>query len=303
MQEKFPIVQLPARSLWCLQYPLDVAKLPGGEYDDLIAQVKAARHYYQYPSLSAPQIGWNVQMFTLFDDRVYINPVNLDLEAWKAEAQQRQMDWVDYEELKMKELREKGLTGFAWEPCASSGFLMHYIERPLTVHIRALNERGEPVEATLDGMRGRMALHEMDHLFGVLFTRRVVDTDHVVPLEGFTKMSDWSDDYPSLEARSTFLYTIFTPPYHFTTDSVTDGNLLDRKFEDGIYPGCEHDRQLRIETAAMEAVQRQTWRAEKERQRQELQRQNGAEGTEREPPEALHHEEADELHSCRANLP
>lgn len=268
VQEKYPIVQLPARSLWCKQYALDPRRVREGEYDELISQVKAARHYYQYPSLSAPQNGWNVQMFTLFDNSVYINPVNLDEEEWKAEAARQKVPWIAYEEEKMRELRAAGKTGFAWEPCASSGFMLHYIERPLTVRIRALDEHGKEFTTQLDRMRGRMALHELDHLQGVLFTRRVVDTDHVVPMEGFVTMSDWSDDYPSLEARSTFLYTIFTPPYHFVTDAVEDGNLLDRKFEDGIYPGCEQDRQQRIESAALEELQRKAWRSEKKKQQQ-----------------------------------
>lgn len=259
----YPIIQLPARSLWCRQYALDARRVAQGEYAGLISQVKEARHYYQYPSMSAPQTGWNVQMFTLFDNSVFINPVNLDEVAWRAEAAQQGMSWVAFEEEKMRELRAEGLTGFAWEPCASSGFLLHYIERPLTVRVRALDEHGKAFTVTLDKMRARMSLHELDHLQGVLFTRRVVDTDHVVPMEGFVTMSDWSDDYPSLEARSTFLYTIFTPPYRFVSDSVPDGNLLDRKFEDGIYPGCEQDRQQRIELTAMEEIQRNAWRKEK----------------------------------------
>ncbi|KAG5487517.1 hypothetical protein LSCM1_07473 [Leishmania martiniquensis] len=261
--ETYPIIQLPARSLWCRQYPLDARHVAQGEYTGLVSKVKEARHYYQYPSMSAPQTGWNVQMFTLFDDSVFINPVNLDEEAWRAEAAQLGMPWLAFEEKKMCELRAKGQTGFAWEPCASSGFMLHYIERPLTVHVRALDEHGRTFAVTLDKMRARMALHELDHLQGVLFTRRVVDTNHVVPMEGFVSMSEWSDDYPSLEARSTFLYTTFTPPYHFTTDSVPDGNLLDRRFEDGIYPGCEQDRQQRIELRALEESQRDAWQREK----------------------------------------
>ncbi|KAG5507919.1 hypothetical protein JIQ42_07213 [Leishmania sp. Namibia] len=261
--ETCPIIQLPARSLWCRQYPLDARRVAQGEYAGLVSKVKEARHYYQYPSMSAPQTGWNVQMFTLFDNSVFINPVNLDEEAWRAEAAQLGMPWVAFEEKKMCELRAKGQTGFAWEPCASSGFMLHYIERPLTVRVRALDENGQVFTVTLDRMRARMALHELDHLQGVLFTRRVVDANHVIPMEGFLTMSDWSDDYPSLEARSTFLYTIFTPPYHFASDSVPDGNLLDRRFEDGIYPGCEQDRQQRIELTAMEENQRNAWRREK----------------------------------------
>ncbi|RNF01965.1 metalloprotease-like protein [Trypanosoma rangeli] len=259
-----PIVQLPARSLWCKQYPLDPALVRSGEFADMIERVQAARHYYQYPSLCAPQIGWNVQMFTLFDGTVFINPVNVDiLEEEAASRSGRPM--VEAEAQWVTRCRKEGKTCFAWEPCASCCFLMHYIERPATVRLRAIGADGHLFEVTLDKMRARMALHEMDHLGGVLFTRRIPDTNHVVPLEGFSTMSDWSDDYPSLEARSTYLYTTYTPPYTFLTDNVEDAQLLDRKFEDGIYPGCEHDRRMRIENAALEELQRAQWRMEKTR--------------------------------------
>lgn len=260
-----PIVQLPARSLWCKQYPLDPAQVRRGEFAEMIGRVQAARHYYQYPSLCAPQIGWNVQMFTLFDGTVFINPVNLDALEVEAEAKKSGVSLVEAEAQWMLQKRREGKTCFAWEPCASCCFLMHYIERPTTVRLRAIDADGNPLEVTLEKMRARMALHELDHLGGVLFTRRIPDTNHVVPLEGFSTMSDWSDDYPSLEARSTYLYTTFTPPHTFVTDIVEDAQLLDRKFEDGVYPGCELDRRMRIENAALEELQRAQWRMEKER--------------------------------------
>ncbi|RNF20740.1 metalloprotease-like protein [Trypanosoma conorhini] len=260
-----PIVQLPARSLWCKQYPLDPALVRTGEFAEMIERVRAARHYYQYPSLCAPQIGWNVQMFTLFDGTVFINPVNVDVLEEEEAAGRGGGPVVEAEARWVARCRQEGKTCFAWEPCASCCFLMHYIERPATVRLRAIGADGRPFEVTLDKVRARMALHELDHLGGVLFTRRIPDTNHVVPLEGFSTMSDWADDYPSLEARSTYLYTTYTPPYTFLTDNVEDAQLLDRKFEDGIYPGCEHDRRMRIESAAFEELQRAQWRMEKTR--------------------------------------
>lgn len=280
----FPVIQLPARSLWCHQFPIpkqdlvlktqgNFSSLDNSDADssvsavaEMIQRVKDTRHYYQYPSLSAPQIGWNVQMFTLFDNSVYINPVCLDTMEWKEEADKKGVPYPLYEKEKLLSLRSKRQTCFAWEPCASCAFLMHYIERPLTCRIQALNEKGELVVETLEGMKGRMTWHELDHLQGTLFSRRAVDANHVVPLEGFCSMSDWSDDYPSLEARSTFLYTLFTPPFSFVSYGVDDANLLDRHLEDGVYPGKERDAQMRIEHAAMEQVMRTRWQQERNRQ-------------------------------------
>lgn len=240
---EYPIIQLPARNLWCKQFPISLDELGNGVYDELIKKVKATRKYYQYPSISAPQIGWNARMFTLFDDEVFINPEVLSTvktECW------------------------------CWEPCASCAFLMHYIKRPKQVTIKFVNEEGKEVVKTYEKMRARMILHEMDHLDGVLFTRRIPDTHHVVPLDGFNYMSDWPDDYPSLEARSTFMYTTFTPPYSFETDEVYDSNMLDRKFEDGVYPGHEHDMAARINTTAHAETQRELWLREKAKYAEEV---------------------------------
>lgn len=263
VEDNYPVVQLPARTLWCQPFPLDPKDLASGELDHMIARVHATRTYYQYPSMCAPQIGWNVRLFTLFDGRVFVNPVDVDAEDRAMAARSANMSVTAYDELAMARMRGEGKTCFTWEPCASCCFVMHYIERPRTVRIRALDAMGKPFEVTLDGMLARMALHEFDHMNGVLFTRRAVDASHVLPLDGFCSMSDWSDDYPSLEARSTFLYNIFTPPYSFEAYSVQDGNLLDRKYEDGVYPGWEHDRQMRIQNAAHDMLLRNRYRAEK----------------------------------------
>lgn len=270
----YPVVQLPARSLWCKQFPLskdELLKDDEGCISSMMQKLKDTRHYYQYPSLSAPQIGWNVQVFTLFDNSIYVNPICLETMEWEEEAEKKGILFSQYEAEKMRELRQKGKTCFAWEPCASCSFLLHYIERPLTCHIQALNEKGDKITTqTLEGMKARMAWHEMDHLQGILFSRRTIDANHIVPLEGFCTMSDWSDDYPSLEARSTFLYTCFTPPFTFTSYGVEDANLLDRHLEDGIYPGVEREEQLRTEVAALEQLNRDRWRREKQRQAEKV---------------------------------
>lgn len=286
----YPVVQLPARSLWCRHSSLSKDfLLPGGDLDGSIAsmiqKVKDTRHHYQYPSLCAAQVGWNVPLFTLYDGSVFINPVCLDTLEWSEEAESRGIPYAAYESQKMSELRAKGKTCFAWEPCASCAFLLHYIERPLTCHIEALDEKGQSFTEVLEGIRGRMAWHEMDHIQGILFSRRAVDADHVVPLEGFCSMSDWSDDYPSMEARSTFLYTCFTPPFQFSSYGVEDANLLDRHLEDGVYPGREHDEALRLEHAAVDQLLRDRWRREK-KQQSERSASMHLEGMEEGPPAA-----------------
>lgn len=274
---EFPIVQLPARSLLSRQTPLNITSLKQGEYDDLIDQLLASRKHYQYPSLSAPQIGWNVRVFVMFDGSVWVNPkileVNCAMPTDGAEVEPGVLSASTEEsggvgagsEPYRAVRRQPAENCWAWEPCASCAFLMHYIERPGTCRVRGYNRNGEEVERVVDGMLARFIQHEMDHMDGVLFTRRIPNTSHVVLADGFSTMSDWCDDYPSLEARSTFLYTTFTPPYTFLTESVHDAYVLDRKFEDGIYPGHEMDRQLRVENLAFEELQRMQWQDVKQK--------------------------------------
>jgi len=44
------------------------------------------------------------------------------------------------------------------------------VSRPMEIEIKALNEKGEPVELKLNGLLARSVLHEIDHLNGILFT-------------------------------------------------------------------------------------------------------------------------------------
>ena len=233
---KYPIVALPSRSFFERQGSIDLNELRRGVSDDMLKQLKESRKYYQYPSLSAPSIGWNAQVFTLFDDSIFINPEIIG-------GNNKALTTVD-EVRKFSGVAdiatgEKPPQCWTWEPCASCPFLMHYIKRPSAVTIRAYNERGEQFSVTLDKMKGRLALHEMDHMFGILFTKRIPDVNHAVPLDSFSTVTEWSDDWPSLEARSTFLYTLYTPPVSFVPDAVTDADFMDRKFDKRIYPGME----------------------------------------------------------------
>ena len=90
-------------------------------------------------------------------------------------------------------------------------------------------------------MAARMALHEMDHLEGRCYYQRVRDTRHAVPFSGFTIMEQWPVDFPSIEARSTQLYSLYRPPYTIQMDSLPESNFLYRTFGQEIYPGKDED--------------------------------------------------------------
>jgi peptide deformylase len=218
----FPIVQLPAESLWCRQPPLSLAALRTPEIGRMIQRLHESRRYYQYPSLGAPQIGWNVSVFALYDGSTWVNPVTRPAPATLADGS------------------DGAETCWTWEPSASCCFLMHYIERPHAVVAERYDETGKFHAAeTLTGMRSRLVQHQMDHMNGVIFTRRIPNSLHVVPMDGFHTMSDWAEDFPSIEARSTNLYTLFFAPHRFVPHFLEDSELMKRHYEDNVFPGYE----------------------------------------------------------------
>jgi peptide deformylase len=63
------------------------------------------------------------------------------------------------------------------EGCLSVPGYYDRVNRPARVHVRALDERGEPFELVAEGLLAVCIQHEMDHLVGKVFV------DHLSPLK------------------------------------------------------------------------------------------------------------------------
>ena len=63
-----------------------------------------------------------------------------------------------------------------WEGCLSVPGLRGQVSRWSRIHYRALNENGFEIEHCLEGFPARVIQHECDHLDGVLFPDRLVDS-------------------------------------------------------------------------------------------------------------------------------
>lgn len=59
------------------------------------------------------------------------------------------------------------------EGCLSFKGLVLPVKRPESITVRYQNIHGEVVDDTFDGMEARCFQHELDHLMGVTFTKRV----------------------------------------------------------------------------------------------------------------------------------
>lgn len=71
------------------------------------------------------------------------------------------------------EIAEKSGTMYEEEGCLSFPGLFAKIRRAAKVKVRAMNEKGLPIEINAEGLFAKALQHEIDHLDGVVFTDRL----------------------------------------------------------------------------------------------------------------------------------
>lgn len=77
-----------------------------------------------------------------------------------------------------------------WEGCLSVPGLRGVVPRFLRLRYRGFDERGAPIDRTVEGFHARVVQHECDHLDGILYPMRMRDlsrfgfVDIVFPEEG-----------------------------------------------------------------------------------------------------------------------
>lgn len=70
---------------------------------------------------------------------------------------------------------DPALAGY-WEGCLSVPGLRGFVERPQSLRVRALDERGDTVTHQFDGFAATVIQHEFDHLDGTLYVDRIADS-------------------------------------------------------------------------------------------------------------------------------
>ncbi len=63
----------------------------------------------------------------------------------------------------------------AWEGCLSVPGMRGWVPRASRLRYRGVNERGEPIDRTVEGFHARVVQHECDHLAGILYPMRIRD--------------------------------------------------------------------------------------------------------------------------------
>jgi len=118
--------------------------------------------------LAAQQIGRALQL-TVIDVRgIEDRPSTLELKGKPAEVDSL-MPLV----LINPEIKPVGELVAGNEGCLSFPQIYSEISRPGFVDVKALNEKGKPIEFRAGGLLGRAVQHEVDHLNGILFIDRM----------------------------------------------------------------------------------------------------------------------------------
>lgn len=93
-----------------------------------------------------------------------------------------------------------------WEGCLSVPGMRGWVERPISVVMKGLDENGYVREPTkLTGLAARIVQHEYDHLDGRLFPLCVPSQEFLVPTASMEARDGWATDWPSKGSHKTLL--------------------------------------------------------------------------------------------------
>lgn len=138
------------------------------EIKKLIGDMFETMYDYKGVGLAAQQVGYALQL-TVIDVRgVTDRPSTLELKGKAA-------DVAEFMPLVLinPELTLVGEHAAGPEGCLSFPEVFAEISRPQFVDVKALNEKGKPIEFRAGGLLSRAVQHEADHLNGILFIDRM----------------------------------------------------------------------------------------------------------------------------------
>lgn len=138
------------------------------EIKHLIADMFETMNASKGIGLAAQQVGQALQL-TVLDLRVVTDrPSTLELKGKPADVN-------DFMPLVLinPEVKPVGEPVAGPEGCLSFPEIYADISRPESVEVKALNEKGKPIEFRCGGLLARAVQHESDHLNGILFIDRM----------------------------------------------------------------------------------------------------------------------------------
>jgi len=146
----------------------DLIKEPTDEVLALIDDMFDTMYDAQGIGLAAQQVGVALQLTVIDVREVTDRPSTLHIDGQPADV-----DGIMPLVLINPELTPGGDPDSGPEGCLSFPEIFTDITRPENVHVKALNEKLEPIEFDCGGLLARAIQHETDHLHGILFIDRM----------------------------------------------------------------------------------------------------------------------------------
>lgn len=147
--EIFNLVSEFDKKLHCTVRDLDISNADINEIQTISAKLQATRKAHKALGLAANQAGLDIRMFVMgrdFAEFVCINP----------------------EIIESSNVLEIGTEG-----CLSFPFLILKIGRPTTIKVKYYDQDLKEVSCEFTGSFARCFQHELDHLNGITFTKKV----------------------------------------------------------------------------------------------------------------------------------
>lgn len=138
------------------------------EIKQLIADMFETMYVAKGIGLAAQQVGKALQLTVLDLRAVTDRPSKLELKGKPAE-----LDTIMPLVLINPEVKPLNDLVAGPEGCLSFPEMYGEISRPESVEVKALNEKGKPIEFRAGGLLARAVQHEVDHLNGILFIDRM----------------------------------------------------------------------------------------------------------------------------------
>jgi len=139
------------------------------EIKKLIADMFETMHANHGVGLAAQQVGHALQLTVIDVREATDRPSTLELKGEPADVD-KFMPLV----LINPEITPSGDAATSGEGCLSFPQIYGDISRPAFVDVKALNEKGKPIEFRAGGLLSRAVQHEVDHLNGIVFIDRMV---------------------------------------------------------------------------------------------------------------------------------
>jgi peptide deformylase len=185
-----PIIQCGDPVLRHPAGPVSPADLRDGKLDLLIAQLRATMDAAPGVGLAAPQVGVPLQLAVLYDGPERWGRLT---EEERAARQRYGLPFTVLANPVVRPVDDGDLVSF-YEGCLSVPGLTGAVARYRTVHVEALDERGQPVDREFSGWAARIVQHEVDHLGGHLYLDRV-ETRSVSTTENYARL--WAGPTPA----------------------------------------------------------------------------------------------------------